>query len=477
MTMTTDQKTADGLHPQSTPLIAARDVNIADLNSDQAYEILTAIAETRSRTEKENILGVVIQHPLMNRILRYTSDPFITFGITPPDYTSNGFGRQFRHDDHNVWNLLDLLANRKLTGNNAIDLTRKLLEGLSPSSAMLICNILKKDLRCGITEKTVNKLVPGLIPTFDVMLAHKYETKRVKTFPVAVEPKLDGVRVLCIMRNGRAKFFSRTGKPFPAIDHLAADVEETIAAALDDTSRRVTKMHSFFVKMLSDGANIPGVVLDGEVVSGSFNKTVGDVRRKEEAALDAEYVIFDALPVRLFLDHGQQVIPIPYQVRRALVEFLDEHTTDKLRVNTMVNANSHEQIQNYYQVWREQGLEGAIVKPLDAHYSKKRSPAWLKIKGAETEDLIVVDSFEGEGKYQGMLGGFVTLREHNDKGVHVNVGGGFSDQQRKEFWENREALVGRMIEVEYHEVTPDGSLRHPRFVGFRDDPDHPGEKI
>jgi DNA ligase-1 len=419
---------------------------------------------------------------MINRVVRYAYDPFITFGITPPDYTTNEYGRRFNHDDHNVWNLLDLLANRRITGNNAIDLTRKLLEDLSPTSAQLVCNILKKDLRCGITEKTINKLVPGLIPTFDVMLAHKYEAKRVKTFPVAVEPKLDGVRVLCIMRNGRAKFFSRTGKPFPAIDHLAADVEKTIAAALDDTSRRVTKMHSFFVKMLSDGANIPGVVLDGEVVSGSFNKTVGDVRRKEEVALDAEYVIFDALPVRLFLDHSHQVIPIPYQVRRALVEFIDEHTTDKLRVNTMVNANNHEQIQHYYRAWREQGLEGAIVKPLDAHYSKKRSPAWLKIKGEESEDLQIIGGFEGAGKYEGMLGGFIVERDHKGERVHVRVGGGFSDHQRRMFWHSELGdvdpdLVGRLIEVEYHEVTPDGSLRHPRFVGFRDTPDHPGEKI
>lgn len=84
-------------------------------------------------------------------------------------------------------------------------------------------------------------------------------------------------------------------------------------------------------------------------------------------------------------------------------------------------------------------------------------------------DVVIINAFEGEGKYRGSLGGIVVLHGN----VSVKVGGGFSDLQRQEFWEVwnncRNSLEGRLVEVEYHEETPDGSLRHPRFIRFRDD--------
>lgn len=147
-------------------------------------------------------------------------------------------------------------------------------------------------------------------------------------------------------------------------------------------------------------------------------------------------------------------------------------------------------------------LEGAMVKDPDALYEKRKSRSWLKLKAEETEDLIVIGAYPGESgtKYEQSLGGLIV----NRNGVEVRVGGGFSDAQRDEIWRvfTREiaaaaihdpgafdhrpdtkgivwdanklippayTVVGGMIEVKFHEVTPDGSLRHPRFIMWRDD--------
>ena len=139
-------------------------------------------------------------------------------------------------------------------------------------------------------------------------------------------------------------------------------------------------------------------------------------------------------------------------------------------------ASSYDEVQFYYNAFRTAGQEGAIVKPLDGVYVKKRSYAWLKIKGEETNDLFITGAFEGTGKYEGMLGGVIV----DFNGVAVRVGGGLSEAQRVELWADYQnditpgkgpfhLLLGKMIEVEAHEVTPDGSLRHPRFVRFRSD--------
>ena len=195
-----------------------------------------------------------------------------------------------------------MLARRELTGGAAkgqIEIARQML---GEDSFELFKRIINKDLRCAVTSTIVNKLIPKFIPVFEVMLAHNYEEKRIKRFPVAEEPKLDGVRVICIIQNGEAKFLSRTGKPFPAIEHIGVSV----VASLERLARRFfhplawslnPDHHTFIQKYLGNDESAPSLVLEGEVMSGSFNKTVGDVHRKNETALDAEYHIFDAIPL------------------------------------------------------------------------------------------------------------------------------------------------------------------------------------
>jgi DNA ligase-1 len=111
------------------------------------------------------------------------------------------------------------------------------------------------------------------------------------------------------------------------------------------------------------------------------------------------------------------------------------------------------------------GFEGAVVKPYDYVYKGTRSYDWMKMKDVLSADLEVVGSFEGEGKYVGMLGGIIV----DFRGTEVRVGSGFSDRTRESLWEIREYLPGRIAEVLYMEVTDTGSLRHPRFVTFRPD--------
>jgi DNA ligase-1 len=215
----------------------------------------------------------------------------------------------------------------------------------------------------------------------------------------------------------------------------------------------------------------PKLVLEGEVVSGTFAKTVGDVRRKDATATDAVYEIFDAISMESFLADDSTE---PYSFRRLVIESFDRAIiSGSLTILERRLAGSHEEIQAIYESYRDAGHEGGMVKPLDGLYQKKRSHAWLKMKNEDSEDLMVIGVFEGEGKYAGMLGGLIVDRN----GVAVKVGAGFSDQQRKTFWTNDEDVRGRVIEVEYHEVLESGSLRHPRFVAFRDTAEAPGIKI
>ena len=115
---------------------------------------------------------------------------------------------------------------------------------------------------------------------------------------------------------------------------------------------------------------------------------------------------------------------------------------------------------------------------LDTSYKTKRHAGLLKVKEFYTDDLLVTGVYEGEkgSKYEGLLGGVYV----DYKGNVVKVGSGFSDKEREEFFNDKDLIIGKVIEVQYFEETEnqkdDGlSLRFPTYKQvykmIRDDKD------
>jgi DNA ligase-1 len=422
------------------------------MTSDQIYAILEAIAADSSKTGKETAVRNYEANPEFKRVLVAALDPMVTYGLAkrPAAYQKHD-NLQF---DDITWKVLDDLASRRLSGTVAINTVGVELGRLTKDSAELFWRIISKDLRAGFSESTVNKAIPGLITTFECMLAHPFEAKRVKEWPQYVEPKLDGVRVLAFVDGVAAtvRFFSRSGKEFTSFDHLKEPL----------------------IGIVQRSGFTNEFVFDAEVVSGDFNKTVGDVRRGSSQAVDAQLFVFDVLTLEDFKQDGKGGVGDPYCERRLeLVAMIGEtQTHSPIQLIPSYRVSNVTEIHSVYESVRSRGLEGLIVKDPKALYHRRRNHGWMKIKAEESVDVQIVDAIEGTGKYVGALGALVV----DFKGVRVNVGSGFSDEQRKEFWDVYRngacaefRLVGCLIEVEYHEVTPDGSLRHPRFKRFRDD--------
>ena len=425
------------------------------------YSIISIINDHSSRLDKEAILEAEAKDNNVELFegLRLCYDPMVTFGVKKIPMHSGPDGQGL------PWaafkELAHLLATRQLTGHDA----RDAIELALTASTQRQWNdwyrrILIKDMRAGFSEGTVNRVCKKAypqftVPVFETMLAHDGANHEKKIIgKKLLEPKLDGVRVITVVNaeNKTAVMYSRNGKLLENFGHITSAIEANIE--MFDRS----------------------MVLDGEMVSSSFQALMKQVHRKSDAdASDARLMLFDVLPLSEF-QKGKSVMG---QKRRSAMLRNMKAIFDKvgsIDVIPQIEVNLDEYVgellfKQYNKDAIESGFEGIMIKDVDAIYECKRSVSWLKQKPFIEVSLEVTDVEEGTGKNEGRLGALVCSGVDDGKTIVVNCGSGFSDTDRIEFWDNRANLPGQIVEVRADAITQnqDGtySLRFPRFLRFR----------
>lgn len=382
--------------------------------------------------------------------------PYITFGVKQVPLHKGPDGQGLPWEAFKE--LCHLLQTRQLTGDDA----RSAIELALSASTKNQWNdwyrrILIKDLRCGVSEKTVNKVVKGAIPVFECMLAHDGANHEKKiTGTKLLEPKLDGVRCITIVDYDArtVTMYSRNGKVLENFSHIT----DALTANIDSFER------SF--------------VLDGEIISTSFQELMKQVHRKDNVkANDAVLMLFDIVPLSEF-QTGKSVMG---QRRRSKLLSTMKGIFDRVGnigviPQTEVDLDGYVgelQFKEFNQKAIDEGYEGIMIKDVDAKYECKRSVSWLKMKPFIEVSLAIVDIEEGTGKNEGRLGALICEGEDDGKTIRVNVGSGFTDDQRSEFWADKDNLAGQVIEIRADAATKSQdseavySLRFPRFLRFR----------
>jgi len=426
----------------------------------KAYQVIQALEADASRLAKEKIIGE--QAEALNEEffqgLRLALDPMITFGVkkVPKHGGPDGQGLPWSA----FMELARNLAERRLTG----DAARQAIELCLGSAKKEEWNdwymrILAKDLRCGVSEKTVNSVVgkksPFLIPVFACQLAHDSANHEGKVEgQKLIEVKLDGVRVLTIVYpDGRVDQFSRNGKELVNFEH----VKQQFAAVA--------------------GRLTAATVFDGEIMSSSFQDLMKQVHRKSDvAAGDAVLHLFDVIPLK---DFQEGICRLPQKERsRWLTDWFEANMNALPNITVLDQAlvdldteRGQKLFRMYNKLAVENGYEGIMIKDPRAIYECRRSTAWLKLKPFIEVSLEVVDVEVGTGKNEGRLGALVCEGDDDGRRIRVNVGSGLSDDQRDAIWADRQSVIGRVAEVRADAVTQnqDGtfSLRFPRFKTFR----------
>ena len=430
----------------------------------QPQEIIARLEADNSRLAKEAILAEAMEEGLDEFFegVRMALDKLYTFGVKQvseidPEWNGQGLAwPQFVE-------LAEALHRRELTGHAAQDAIKLASEVATADQWNgFYRRILIKDLRCGVSEKTVNNVAKKLgkeqykVPVFECMLAHdsaKHEKKI--GGKVCLDKKLDGVRVLTVidgaMENGVSQF-TRNGKALKNFSHITN-----------------------FIASIPEAIQRP-MVLDGEIVSNSFQDLMKQVHRKDNVnADDAVLQLFDIIPLSEFkkgksiLNQRQRHVYLK-EFCKVFGDFPNIQVIDQFEVD-LDTEEGQKQFKEFNNKAVADGYEGIMIKDPTAKYECKRSTAWLKQKPFIEVTLEVKAYEEGTGRNEGRLGALVCSGVDDEREIMVNVGSGFSDDNRTEFWTSRDVLIGKLVEVRADAITQnqDGtwSLRFPRFKTFR----------
>ena len=422
--------------------------------------IIRILEDHPSRLNKEGIIEseAKMGNTQLFEGFRMALDGLHTFGVkkVPTHGGPNGQGLPWTAFKE----LAHLLYTRQLTGHDARDAIELALSASTQSEWNdWYRRILIKDLRCGVSEKTVNKVLKAFpeikpVPVFECMLAHDGANHEKKIAgKKLLEPKLDGVRVLTFvnMDNRTVTQYTRNGKELVNFPHITKAIEDNI-----DLIGR-------------------SVILDGEMISTSFQALMKQVHRKDNVQSDdAVLMLFDIIPLSEF-QTGKSILGQKRRTNllKGMKTIFDKIGSIGVIPQIEVDLASYVgemQFKDFNKEAIDNGYEGIMIKDIDAKYECKRSASWLKMKPFIEVSLEIKNVEEGTGKNEGRLGALVLEGIDDGKTISVNCGSGFTDDDRTEFWGDRDSLPGQIVEVRADAVTQnqDGSysLRFPRFLRF-----------
>lgn len=419
-------------------------------------EFVKEITSSNSKKFKQTVLQKYKDDSVVHRYLKIAFDPYAVYGISTKKLHKSVPATSII-GVNSIFELFTYLTQHNTGTDQIVGLCQEFLDCVATcdrESADLLEKLICKDLSIGCEAKTINSVIPGLIPTFEVQLAQKYfekpEKLEGKTF--AVTTKIDGGRIIAIKDPaGRVSFYTRAGQKYEGLVDLEA--------------------------AFSDNIWPNGIVLDGEITiiddagipSKEAYKKAMKITRADGEKHGLKMKIFDILTYEEWVN---QKCEHTYDQRRMLLnnlgycycssyfELLPElyRGTDASKILELLE----EAIAN-----KE---EGVMINICDAPYEFGRTWSLMKVKKMNTLDLEIVGFEEGSGRLAGTLGAI--LVRYKD-GNFVKVGSGFSDDLRETIWQNQAAICGAICEIQYFEETTnaDGgkSLRFPVFKDFRPD--------
>jgi hypothetical protein len=410
-------------------------------------DILNELSKNGSRLKKEAILKRESNNKLLKDVFIAAYNPFVNYYIRQiPKH-----GKPQKAAEYLDWGLekLNKLSDRTYTGDAAKEYLADVLSRVTPDDAVVLERIIDRDLRCGATDGTANRVWGGLIPSFDVMLCRK-DISKIK-YPAFAQTKADGARCHLYFDGKKALALTRNGKEI----HMLGVLDESCAEVMKKGQTLDGELVCF----------VNGKPLDRKTSNGIINKGVKGTLEMDEAVW-IRFMAWDLIDFSSTIPYDERLDTLKKQVSKA--------PKGKIMLLATEIVNDEGEAQLFYRACRKRKEEGAILKNMKGLWVPKRTNDLGKMKAVEEADLEIIDWYPGEKgtKYEKMLGGLVMATRCRK--LITNVGSGFSDEVRANF--KPKDYLGKIGTVLYNEVISSKgkttkALFLPRFVELRFDKD------
>lgn len=423
------------------------------MNSYEAYQFIEIIKGEPSINAKTAFLEEFLEDDFFKKIIEYTYNPFITFGVKNIEISGKG------ENDfcEATWDLLDKLRYREFTGNLARDSIIQYTKGLNKESADLFNRILKKDLEAGFNVKSINKACHNLIPTFSYMRCSLPKDVRLEEWPwhsgIYLQEKLDGMFMNLTLHEENVSINSRKGQEYPFDWFVGLAIE----AKLNLENNYQYHGELFVI----DGDEIlerkkGNGILNSVLKGGSFGFNQKPL-----------YIVWDMIPLKNALTGIPCTISYDQRLFQ-LNELISQYSNSYIKVINNYMFDDLNIARQYTNKLIENGSEGAILKRPDGIWKNGTSRDQVKLKAEKEAEMRIVSFLDGTGKNKDTFGSLFCRSE--DAIISCSVSG-FTDDMRQEIWDNREDWLDEIITVRYHEQITnekgEKSLFLPRFVERR----------
>lgn len=417
----------------------------------ESIKSISSLMNESGMNNKKRIIKENMNDPLFCKILFYALNPLLSYNLSSKTLRSKlskidvAALTDSPCEYNSVFEICEMLSKRAGIDDATLAKVVSFIKVQPQETHAFYVGLLSKTLRLGVTARTVNKVIPGLIPEWEIQQAYpisKHPPKEGEWF--SVTEKLNGIRATYYM----GKLFGRSGYELTGLDHIIEELKK-----------------------------YPEFVFDGELTlldrfgltdNEAFRKATGIVNSDADDKAVIQFTIFDIVEQKFFDSGGGKC----YKERREIMDCFSKVVKDVPFINVvpcMYAGTNADVIPTLLEMAVAADKEGLMIN-FDVPYQRKRHIGLLKVKRFYTMDLPIVGFEEGNGQLSGTLGAiFVEY-----KGTQVGVGSGFSNDDRDWIWANRDNLIGVLAEVKYKEVSKDKatgneSLQFPVFVSLRQD--------
>ncbi len=409
-------------------------------------EIARAIYEIQAAPGRNDKLALLRQYeslPGFKETLRFVYDPYIRTGIADKKLIKGM--HDMKNEQLTVYDIIEYFEANQTGTDDDVHFAWLFINAQETEQAKdLAFAMIIKNLKIGITDTSLNKVYGAdFIPRIGCMLGVPYSENKYKVKgPFIATEKLDGIRRILVKEKGRCRLYSRSG--------------------IEDKG---------LVEIIEEAKYLPdNTVYDGELLAiGTYENSIAlrqatnSIANRKGIRTGVSFNIFDIIPLdefkkgkskynalnrklllgAMFGDDGIQHLHDDWAKMMVAFDLGYKFKTIKA-VPILGVVNTEEEIAELVMPIWKRGGEGIMLNTFEGYYELKRSNSLLKVKYVESMDLKVVDVQEGTGKYEGMLGALIV----DYKGYRVGVGSGFSDEERRRFWDNPEEIIGKTIEVD-----------------------------